>query len=181
MTYADSMQLRDGATLVIRSLEKRDAAATVFCFRKVAGETGFLLRETDECGVTIAQEEETIVRKAESSRETLLGVFDGEELIGMAGLNAVGSLSRVRHRASVGVSLVKAYWGRGIGTAMMRALISLAKEAGYEQLELDVVEGNERAAVLYEKLGFETIGRIPHAMKYRDGSYADFLLMMMNL
>ena len=181
MRYEQAVTLKDGTPIVLRSLEKQDAGAAVFCFRKVAGETGFLLRETDECGITIAQEEEILARKAESPREMLLGAFLDGELIGMAGLSAVGQLSRVRHRASVGVSLVRAHWGKGIGTAMMRALIDAAGRAGYEQIELDVVDKNERATALYCKLGFENVGRMPCAMKYRDGEYADLVVMVRSL
>lgn len=178
MQFYREAALADGKAIVLRSLEKRDAGAAILCFRKVAGETDFLLRETEECGVTIAQEEETIARKLESPREMLLGVFDGEKLIGMAGLNAIGSLSRVQHRASVGVSLKRAYWGQGIGSAMMSALIDAARQAGYEQVELDVVDNNTRAVALYTRFGFITIGKIPNGMKYRDGRCADLCLMI---
>ena len=178
MRYQQQVTLKDGTAIVLRSLERQDAGAAVFCFRKVAGETDFLLRETDECGVTIAQEEEILARKADDPREMLLGVFFGNELIGMAGLNAAGQLSRVRHRASVGVSLVRAHWGKGIGTAMMHAVIECAKEAGYEQLELEVVKDNTRAIALYARFGFVSIGRIPNAIKYRGGRYADMCLMI---
>lgn len=178
MRYEQTVTLKDGTPIVLRSLEKWDAGAAILCFRKVAGETDYLLRETEECGVTIAQEEETIARKLESPREMLLGAFVGEELVGMAGLNAIGSLSRVQHRASVGISLERAYWGQGIGSAMMSALIDAARQAGYEQVELDVVDNNTRAVALYTRFGFITIGKIPNGMKYRDGSCADLCLMI---
>ncbi len=178
MRHEQHITLKDGTAIILRSLEKRDAAAAIFCLRKVSGETEFLLREAGECGMTIAQEEEIITRRAESPREALLGVFAGQELIGMASLNAVGMPARVRHRAVVGISLVSQYWGKGIGTAVLRALIALAEEAGYEQIELDVVDNNTRAIALYERLGFQLTGRIPDAMKYRGGRYGDLLLMI---
>ncbi len=181
MRYEEKVTLKDGSQITLRSLEKEDAGAAIFCLRKVSGETEYLLRETDECGMTITQEEEILARKAENPREMLLGVFADGELIGMAGLSAVGPLSRVRHRASVGVSLVCAHWGKGVGTAMMRALIDAAKQAGYEQIELEVVDKNDRALSLYERFGFEAVGRMPRAMKYRDGRYADLIVMVLHL
>ncbi|MDE7286034.1 MAG: hypothetical protein K2N55_04205 [Lachnospiraceae bacterium] len=44
---------------------------------------------------------------------------------------------------------------------------------GYEQMELGVVEGNDRAKALYERFGFEATGKTPRALKYDDGSYKD--------
>ena len=181
MRYEEHMTLKDGTVIRLRSLEKTDAGAAIFCLRKVSAETDFLMREVSECGMTIAQEEDVIARKAENPRELLLGAFIGDELLGMAGLNACGPYARVRHRASIGLSLLRTYWGKGIGTAMMNALISAAKDAGYEQLELDAVDNNARAISLYQRMGFVRVGQMPKAMKYRDGRYADLMYMVLEL
>ena len=69
----------------------------------------------------------------------------------------------------------------GIGTALLREVLNAAEVAGYEQAELEVVSTNTPAIGLYRKLGFEVIGTMPRAMKYADGSYADFLLMVKRL
>ena len=71
--------------------------------------------------------------------------------------------------------------GSNAGTLLLKELLAAAKAAGYEQAELDVVSANAPAVGLYRKLGFETVGTIPRAMRYQDGSYADFLLMAKSL
>ena len=43
----------------------------------------------------------------------------------------------------------------------------------YEQVELEVVDGNNRAKNLYERFGFRETGRNFRALKYDDGSYRD--------
>ena len=60
----------------------------------------------------------------------------------------------------------------------MDALLTLAKNASYEQVELNVIEENAAGTALYKAYGFTVTGRLPHAYKYPDGSYGDFLLMM---
>ena len=60
-------------------------------------------------------------------------------------------------------------------------ILASAKAAGYEQAELEVVSTNEAAVGLYQKLGFQVTGTICHALKYKDGSYADFLFMSKDL
>ncbi len=46
--------------------------------------------------------------------------------------------------------------GRGVGTALLEALTAAAREAGARTLLLEVVDTNERALSLYERLGFKT-------------------------
>ena len=52
---------------------------------------------------------------------------------------------------------------------------------GLEMIELEVVCENKRAIALYEKHGFRIYGTRPHSFKYRDGSYADEHLMLLDL
>ena len=64
---------------------------------------------------------------------------------------------------------------------MLTRLIQAIKECGFEQAELTVVGGNERAYHLYESLGFRECGRIPNANRYDDGTYADDIHMVLKL
>ena len=64
---------------------------------------------------------------------------------------------------------------------MLETVLEVAKECGYEQAELEVIDGNDRAKTLYEKLGFEEFGRFPDNIKYADGTYADAFWMMKKL
>lgn len=69
----------------------------------------------------------------------------------------------------------------GIGKAMLEMVLDIAKKAGYEQAELEVIANNKPAIALYEKLGFLKYGTFPDNMKYADGSYADVYWMMKKL
>lgn len=51
--------------------------------------------------------------------------------------------------------------GRGIGRLLMTELLSSASQAGIEVLTLDCRGDNERAARLYQSLGFAEYGRLP--------------------
>ena len=63
----------------------------------------------------------------------------------------------------------------------MARVVELARELGYEQLELGCYAENERALALYHKLGFREWGRIPRAFKHPDDSYHDELQLMLIL
>ena len=69
----------------------------------------------------------------------------------------------------------------GLGTLMLTELLDIARQCGYEQAELEVIDGNIPAMSLYRKLGFKVYGTRPRDVKYKDGTYADAHLMVKQL
>ncbi len=57
---------------------------------------------------------------------------------------------------SFAISLYKEYRGKGIGTALMKEMLTTLKERGYKQMSLSVQKENY-AAKMYQKLGFQII------------------------
>ena len=57
---------------------------------------------------------------------------------------------------SLAISLYKEYRGQGIGTDMMKEMLSLLKAHGYKRVSLSVQKANY-AAEMYRKIGFEII------------------------
>ena len=64
---------------------------------------------------------------------------------------------------------------------MIDYLIQTAKSRGCEQLELEVIQGNQRAICLYEKNGFITYGERKRGIRLKDGSYLSEYLMYRDL
>ena len=81
----------------------------------------------------------------------------------------------------LGISVDQAYWGLGIGRALLEACIECAKKAGYEQMELSVVAENSRAIDMYEKAGFVEFGRNPRGFKSRMSGYQELVYMRLDL
>ena len=78
---------------------------------------------------------------------------------------------KIRHRATVGVALLREFWNQGIGTRFFEELIRIAEEnPNIMQLELEFTEGNSRARALYEKMGFRITGVKPNAIRLKDGT-----------
>ena len=110
----------------------------------------------------------------------IIAFVDGK-IAGTAGIEAAGTMYKVRHRAELGISVSKEYWGLGIGKALMEACIKCAKEAGYAQLELTVVAENERAIALYQKEGFVEYGRNPRGFNSRISGFQEVVYMLLEL
>jgi len=65
----------------------------------------------------------------------------------------------------------------GLGTAMMKKLLQLAKEHKMHKLELYVVEDNKAAVTLYKKFGFKIEGISKDSFFGSDGKYHNMLHM----
>ena len=102
-------------------------------------------------------------------------------VVATAGVDAVGTRDKLRHSAEFGISVLRAYWGLGLGRALTEACIQCAKEAGYEQIELTVVAENKRAIALYRKAGFVEFGRNPRGFRSRTSGYQEIIHMLLAL
>jgi len=92
------------------------------------------------------------------SRTRFVAEADGQA-VGMASVGEAGS-SRA--------GSVTSFWvhpqarGKGVGDALLMATLETAREAGYHELLLWVVENNEHAQRLYERHGFKRTGATQH-------------------
>ena len=83
----------------------------------------------------------------------------------------------LHHTANVGIAVDEAWQGRGVGTALMRAMIETADDwLGILRITLRVFTDNAPAIALYEKMGFEREGLL-RAECFRDGVYVDAYIM----
>lgn len=175
---ARQIYAKSEGTYWLRRAEPADAPALLGLLKTTAEQTRFLIREPDEITMTEQQERDFIQAKLDATNELLLVLESDGVLWGLCSLSSFGSFRRYAHRCSVAIALHRHVWGQGLGREMMKALLTAAKEAGYEQAELDVISDNRQAIALYERIGFEKQGVMPRNMKYADGTYADSLWMV---
>ncbi|MBC8023121.1 MAG: GNAT family N-acetyltransferase [Burkholderiales bacterium] len=106
----------------------------------------------------------------------LLAHVDGE-IAGQAGIHAAGKSPRRAHVRMLGIGVHSRFQGKGVGKALMTALVDLAdKWLPVTRIELTVFTDNERAIALYREFGFEIEGT-HKAYGLRDGRYADVYSM----
>lgn len=168
--------LKDGRTAVLRSPCVEDAEKMLCCCRQCSLETDFLSRYPEEWSLTIAQEETWITRLRSSSDKLGIVCCINEDLVGSCEINFHTGL-KTAHRASIAIALLKDYWNFGIGSAMLAELVDAAQSHGIEIIDLDLIDGNERAMHLYKKFGFHVVAEIPNAFKLKDGSYLNEIHM----
>lgn len=76
---------------------------------------------------------------------------------------------RKRHVGEIGISILPEYRNDGIGFICMTALIEQARRIGLRLLYLHLMENNERAFHLYEKVGFRRAGVVPGMYAFKGG------------
>lgn len=181
MKYRNEITIKNGQKCIIRNGTFEDGPEVSTFFTTTHGETDYLLSYPEESTRDDEKQSNYLKETTESDREIeLLAIVDGK-VVGMAGFNAIGSKYKVRHRAEFGITVSKNYWGQGIGKAIMNACIKCAKEAGYIQLELDVVADNTRAIELYKKLGFIEFGRNPKGFQSKYSEFQELVYMRLEL
>ena len=181
MEYREIITLKDGRTCVIRNGTGADAQGVLDNFIRNHAQTDYLTTYPDEVTFTPEQEAKYLQAKAESPKEAeLVAEVDGR-IVGQAGIEAIGRADKVKHRADFGISIDRDYWGLGMGRALTRACIRLAKQAGYAQLELSAVGDNHHAITLYESEGFAEYGRNPRGFRSRFTGWQTLVLMRLEL
>ena len=181
MEYRKQITLKDGRTCILRNGTVQDAEAVLANFLLTHAETDFLTSYPDENTITLEQEREYLQKKQESLGEiALIATVDGK-VAGTAGVDRLSRFDKLKHRASFGISIEKAFWGLGIGRALTEACIECARTAGYTQLELEAVAANTAAVKLYESAGFTEYGRNPLGFRSRKSGWQELVLMRLEL
>jgi len=145
-------------TLVdIRDVVPEDAAALIDLRRAIFGESDFMLYAPEEYSDSVEAMSERIDAFAQSVHSRMVLAYADSFPVGF--LSAMGSdIPRRRHVAHVVVGVSRAYWGRGVGGAMLSEALRWAPTAGISRLELGVMVDNLRAIELYQRHGFRIEG-----------------------
>lgn len=181
MKYDQTITLKNGKEARLRNGDAPDGEAVFEVFNATHAETDYLLSYPDENGFDPEKEGQFLRDKTESPNEIEIVAFVDGKAVGIAGIEAVGAKYKVKHRAEFGISVLKDYWGLGLGRALSEACIQCARDAGYVQLELNVVAENERAISLYRNLGFSEFGRNPRGFNSRTDGFQEVVYMMLKL
>ena len=114
------------------------------------------------------------------ARHIVLGLFDGETLVG-TGVLSLETRAKLAHKGEIrGVYVRAAHRGGGAGERLLKALIEAA-QGKVETVHLTVSEGNGPALRLYTRLGFTPWAFEPRALRLEDGTFVDEVAMARRL
>lgn len=171
MIFEDKqITLKDGRTAILKTPCIEDAEKMLDYIKKACSETEFLLRYPEEWDSVSIESEEKWVKNLRETQSTLpITCYINGEIAGNCEINFKSGI-KTSHRATVAIAILKEYWNLGIGSAMFAEIISAAEaRPETEIIELEFVEGNDRAKALYKKFGFEVVCERPNAYRLKDG------------
>ncbi|WP_374472801.1 GNAT family N-acetyltransferase [Phenylobacterium sp.] len=156
--------------IAVRAMESADVPAIAEVMNQPRAIWGTL--QTPYMPVELRQ---TMFDATDPNRRALVAEVEGR-VVGSAGLQREAPHRR-GHVASLGMAVHDAFARRGVGSALMAAVVELAERWwNIKRLELHVYADNLPAIALYERFGFEREG-LMRAYAWRDGEYVDSLAM----
>ena len=126
---------------------------------------------------TITLQEEKAYLEKEQNNKNVFAIIDlqTDEVIGNIGLHEINHINRT---ATLGVFIGnKNYWSKGYGTEAIQLILDFGfNYLNLNNIDLALMEFNQRALKCYEKCGFKEIGR-KRKCKFINGKYYDSILM----
>jgi putative acetyltransferase len=96
---------------------------------------------------------------------------DKQRIVGSASLS-FNTLEIFKHKAELSITVHDDYQNKGIGTAMLKHLLSIARMKTLRKVWLLVNTDNDGAVHLYQKVGFEIEGKLSKE-RYSNGKFGD--------
>jgi phosphinothricin acetyltransferase len=110
----------------------------------------------------------------------LLVATDGDEVIGYASYGEFHHKIGYDRTRELSIYLAEGARGKGVGTALMQALIDHARQAGVHVLVGGLSADNEASVALHRKLGFVEVARMPEVGRKFD-RWLDLVYMQLVL
>ncbi len=170
--------LRDGSTIMLRSALAVDAARVVDAAKRIFASTDMVLTQPDEFTFTVEEEAAMLTKRADSLHGLYVIAEDAQfDIIAIAGLDPMHR-RRALHNVNLGIMVDEAWRGKGVGDALMSALMNWARANPHvRRVQLEVVATNHGAIRLYERHGFVTEGRRVACFQRQPGVFEDDLIM----
>jgi ribosomal protein S18 acetylase RimI-like enzyme len=162
-------------SLAIVAIAGGHAASFHACLDAVARE-GLYLAQTE---APPPERVEAFVREGIQNGVAQFVALDADQVVGWADIFPAWPQS-TRHRGTVGMGVLAAWRGHGLGERLLRACLGAAAARGITRVELEVRADNTRAIRLYERLGFAHEARLARAVRV-EGRYQDSLQMSLLL
>jgi L-amino acid N-acyltransferase YncA len=174
--YRQIVTLADGSRVLLRPLTKEDQNALLGLFAPISREDlKFMRSDVTDTAMVAAW-----VEQLDYSQLLPIVAVVNDRIVGDATVHFRGRGPQ-RHIADVRIFLNKEFRRRGLGTAMLRSLIELARKLGLQQLVAEVIADQIKVIHAFQSLGFELRATFPDYFMMPDGETHDVAVLILTL
>ncbi|BCQ26441.1 N-acetyltransferase [Caballeronia sp. NK8] len=130
--------------------------------------------------VDVANRTQWLAERQKQGYPVLVSVDENGQVLGYASFGDWRAFDGYRHTVEHSVYVHAGQRGKGIGEALMLALLERARRIGKHVMVAAIESGNEGSIRLHEKLGFQHVGKLPQVgMKF--GVWLDLTFLQLIL
>jgi RimJ/RimL family protein N-acetyltransferase len=174
--FSKTAKLRDGTNVVIRRLEKKDGPALLSFFRALPNDDRQFLKED----VTRKEVIDRWMEEIDYSNVLPLVAEKDSVIVGDASLH-FNKYGWQRHMAEIRCVVAREYQKKGLGTALMRELVSFADERGVSKISATMMDTQESAQRVFQRLGFTKEALLKDFVTDIKGKTHDLVVMVNNV
>jgi RimJ/RimL family protein N-acetyltransferase len=175
----EKFKLKDGREVLIRSPEPSDWEKVRDFLEHIKVESQNTFQFPGQPVLTQEKAKDRI-EKATASKKSMIINFELEgRFVAQADFfpfHVIEDHPWLKHNVLFGMTVVKEFWGQGLGKKLLELIEREAKKMGYKYLRAEVREHNERGIKLYTNFGLEITGRKKN-FAFIDGKYHDDLFI----
>ena len=163
--------LRDGEILTITEARAENAEEIDRYVQTVCAETEFFTFGPGEFNITSEENKPFLEAQYAGQNTCYFLARIGGELVATLSFSG-GHRPRIQHTGTLGMSVLRAHWGRGVGAALLATLLEWARSTGViTKVNLEVRADNARAIALYQRMGFVKEGLLVDAIRVNGVSF----------
>ena len=170
---AKTIQLKDGTKISIRPLSKQDGSALLKFFAAVPEDDRLFLKQD----VTKKEVIDRWIDGLDIDQVLPIVAEKDSEILGDATLH-FNKYRWQRHMAEIRCVVAREYQKKGIGTALMRELVSVAEQKNVSKIRANMMDIQESAQRAFKRLGFKKEAELRDFLLDKRGKTHNLILMV---
>jgi L-amino acid N-acyltransferase YncA len=168
-----TIQIKDGTKIVIRPLSKQDGPALLKFFTEVPEDDRLFLKDD----VTKKEIIDRWVTELDFDKVLPMIAEKDAAILGDATLH-FNKYRWQMHMAEIRCVVAKEYQQKGLGTALMRELVSVAQAKNVSKIRANMMDTQKAAQGAFQRLGFQKEAELKDFLVDKDGNKHNLILMV---
>jgi RimJ/RimL family protein N-acetyltransferase len=174
--FVKTAKLRDGSSVAIRNLDRKDGPALLAFFRALPNDDRQFLKQD----VTQNEVIDRLIEENDYDRVFRIIAEKDSAIIGDASLH-FNKYGWQRHMAEIRCVVAREFQQKSLGTALMRELLAFADERGVSKISAAIMDTQESAQMAFQRLGFNKEAELRDFVMDLKGKTHNLVIMVNNV